>query len=71
MATDPSILAWIIPWTEEPVRLLSMGHKESDMTCLGLLFLQLLHMGHLDYLTLMASGTWVCGPTKQYIFEYF
>ena len=29
MATHSSILAWKIPWTEEPVRLQSMGHKES------------------------------------------
>ena len=28
-----SILAWRIPWTEEPVGLYSpWGHKESDMT---------------------------------------
>ena len=34
MATHPSILAWRIPWTEEPGRLpSSWGHKESkDMT---------------------------------------
>ena len=25
MATQPSILAWKIPWTEEPGRLQSMG----------------------------------------------
>ena len=31
MATHPSILAWKIPWTEEPGGLQSMGHKESDM----------------------------------------
>ena len=29
MATHSSILAWRIPWTEEPGRLTS-GHKESD-----------------------------------------
>ena len=29
MATHSSILAWKIPWTEEPGRLQSMGHKES------------------------------------------
>ena len=30
MATDSSILAWRIPWTEEPGGLQSMaGHKES------------------------------------------
>ena len=27
-----SILAWKIPWTEEPGRLQSMGLQESDMT---------------------------------------
>ena len=32
MATHSSILAWRIPWTEEPGRLQSMGHKESGMT---------------------------------------
>ena len=33
MATLPSILAWRIPWTEEPGGLYSpWGHKESDMT---------------------------------------
>ena len=25
-------LAWKIPWTEEPGRLQSIGHKESDTT---------------------------------------
>ena len=32
MATRCSILAWEIPWTEEPGGLQSMGHKELDMT---------------------------------------
>ena len=32
MATHSSILAGIIPWTEEPDELQSMGHKESDRT---------------------------------------
>ena len=27
MATNSNILAWRIPWTEEPDRLQSMGHK--------------------------------------------
>ena len=30
MATHSSILAWRIPWTEEPGRLQSMGSRESD-----------------------------------------
>ena len=32
MATHSSILAWRIPWTEEPGRLQFMGSQESDMT---------------------------------------
>ena len=31
IATYSRILAWSIPWTEEPGRLQSLGHKESDM----------------------------------------
>ena len=32
MATHSSILAWRIPWTEEPGGYSPWGHKESDMT---------------------------------------
>ena len=32
MATHSSILAWRIPWTEEPNGLQSMGSQESDKT---------------------------------------
>ena len=32
MATRASVLAWRIPWTEEPCWLQSMGSQESDMT---------------------------------------
>ena len=32
MATHTSILAWRIPWTEEPVGYSPWGHKESNMT---------------------------------------
>ena len=32
MVTHSSILAWKIPWMEEPGGLQSMGHKESDTT---------------------------------------
>ena len=31
MATHSSVLAWRIPWTEEPGGLQSLGHKESGM----------------------------------------
>ena len=30
METHSSILAWTIPWTEEPGRLHSWGHKDCD-----------------------------------------
>ena len=32
MATHSSIVAWEIPWTEEPGGLQSMGSQKSDMT---------------------------------------
>ena len=32
MSTHSSILAWEIPWTEEPGRLQSMALKELDTT---------------------------------------
>ena len=32
MATHSSILAWRIPWTEEPGNIQSMGSQELDMT---------------------------------------
>ena len=32
MATHSSILAWKIPWTEEPGGLQSMGFQESETT---------------------------------------
>ena len=32
MATHSSILAWEIPWTEEPGGLQSVGLQESEMT---------------------------------------
>ena len=32
VSNHSSILAWKIPWTEEPVRLQSRAHKESVMT---------------------------------------
>ena len=32
MATSSSILAWKIPWTEQPSGLMPKGLKESEMT---------------------------------------
>ena len=70
MATHSSILAWEIPWTEEPGRLRPRGRKESDTTerlhslhFTMMLKLKLQYFGHLmrraDSLekTLMLGGT--------------
>ena len=32
MTTHSSVLAWRIPWTEEPGRLSPLGHRQSDTT---------------------------------------
>ena len=32
MTTHPSVLAWKIPWTEDPGGLQSIGFQESDST---------------------------------------
>ena len=40
MATHSSILAWRIPWTEEPGGLQSMGLQESDTTLRYLSFFE-------------------------------
>ena len=32
MATHSSVLAWRVPWTEEPGRLQSRGSRDSDTT---------------------------------------
>ena len=32
MAAHSNIFVWKIPWKEEPGRLQSKGHRESDMT---------------------------------------
>ena len=39
MATHPSILAWRIPWTEEPDRLQSLGSQTPVDFCPALKFL--------------------------------
>ena len=50
MSTHSSLLAWRIPWTEEPGGLQSMGRKESDTTeatervCTLCAFLHSLHV---------------------------
>ena len=66
MATHSSILAWKIPWMEEPVRLQSMGCKKSDTT-------ERLHF-HFHYIlyALLPPNTSVCIFPKIGIFlTYF
>ena len=53
MAIHSSVLAWKMPWTEEPGRLL-LGVPESDMT------------SHAHTSTLMAHMPWVSAPFLQH-----
>ena len=46
MATHSSILAWNIPWTEEPGRLQSLGGKELDT--IERLHFYLFYMGKIE-----------------------
>ena len=76
MATYSSILAWKIPWTEEPCGLYSSrGHKESDSTerlTLSVFIIKIFiqrennFLGRFPFIFLLAylkSGKW--GPASQ------
>ena len=53
MATHSSIVAWRIPWTEEPGGLQFMGHKESDT------IEQIAHVKYLTiFLTIVPLKSW-------------
>ena len=59
VAAHSSILAWRIPWTEEPGGLQSTGHKESDTTePLALLLLWVSHLGgvYMDHVHSMSQS---------------
>ena len=61
MKTHSSILAWRIPWTEEPARLQSLGSKYLDITELLELGRESLihthtHTHHHHHLTLLSPG---------------
>ena len=63
MATHSSVLAWRIPWIEEPSRLQSMGHKELDTTkqlTLSLSF-TLFIFTFFHYIYLIKSSRWRSG----------
>ena len=55
MATHSSILAWRIPWTEEPGGLQSMSHKKLDMT--EQLTLSLFHINKIKDNMIILIGT--------------
>ena len=50
MATHPNILAWRIPWTEEPGELQSLGGKELDTTEQLILSLSTIYCTHVPHL---------------------
>ena len=55
MATYSSILAWVIPWTEELGGLWSMGCKELDMTEQLSKIFTFVEMGTSIYLVLICN----------------
>ena len=48
MATHSSILAWEIPWTEEPGRLQSLGSQESQTQLRAHTFISLFIFGYAE-----------------------
>ena len=61
MATHSSILAWRIPWMEEPGGLQSMGHKESDTIEQLMVWLVCLLLLYQFYLRLSGIRSWKLG----------
>ena len=57
MTTHSSILAWKLPWTEEPVGLQSLGSQRVDMT--ELLTLSLFYtLGKLNFVDMLPWQRW-------------
>ena len=54
MATHSSVLAWRIPWTEEPNRLQSIGSQESDTTQ------RLNHLNHHQQISTLEYFLFIC-----------
>ena len=62
MATHSSILAWRIPWTEEPGELQSMGSQRSDTTedtCISIRLKYTNKWSRLSYISEEIIGTWL------------
>ena len=76
IATHSSILAWRISWTEEPGRLQSMGHKDSDrierLTFLLSLFIHssLKFFDHFTIITLNFSLVDCLPPLQLFLMLY-
>ena len=77
MAIHSSILAWRIPWTEEPGRLPSMGSQrvghgwETNILSLSpkiLFFLYLISIKLLRYFTLFSCQAWIFNTLKPSIY---
>ena len=71
MATHSSILAWRIPWAEEPGRLPSRGHKETSIvvvinTSIMKFNYNFFSTGELSYQGSSHTVAKVLGPTKDF-----
>ena len=67
MATHSSVLAWRIPWTEEPGGLPSMGRTESDTTEVTWQQQQQSPVVHFFFFLLFFIALWV----HRVDYEYF
>ena len=62
MATHSSILAWRIPWTEEPDELQSLGSQRSDTTedtCISIRLNYTKKWSRLSYINEKIIATWL------------
>ena len=77
MAAHSSILAWRLPWTEEPGGLLSMGsqrvgHDWSDFTHAQIHYTVWCSIdGHLNYLQFWVQWTFLCKFYGNHVFIFF
>ena len=68
MATLFSILAWIIPWTEEPGGLQSMGSQSDVTEQLSMrAYIYLLFFGFLSHLVTMKSENVSCSVVSNFL----
>ena len=76
MATHSSVLAWRIPWTEEPGELWSIGHYWNNLacthtyTCVYIPFSNILRINSYPF-TWNIDATWVPVPCAFYVLVAF